>query len=246
MIEITEDELTDLPITQVIGATTADDEDEEYDVDNGIDDEFQFGQDNAVVEADAQTLKLHAECQKVGGEFNRLCNVLDEHKPFIVSMMRQFDYKKGFRGHAIQFPDFTEPIFFPDYVEKVYGIKVHRLNQLINHTPENFVKHTPKPLEERPDYIKGVQAGRQTAEDQMAAKGVDIKSTVADIVGEKPPTAPPVIDSKDVYAYFSQLEKEPQTIAFEIVAMLEELGLDAQQIKAVSDLMKKQVKAATA
>jgi hypothetical protein len=252
-IEI-EDELKNLSpatseiISEVTDATTTDNdvEDEVEVEDEGFDAEHPYGQSNKVIEADVLTLKAHAACLAAGPLFKNLNSVIEEYKPFILAVKRTFNVKQGYRGLQVQFPDFAEPVFWSEYCEKVFDLTTRRINQLLEQTDASYVKSTPKPLEERTDYIKGLQAGRQQAETQMIAKGGDIKSTLKDIIEEKPQAATPAIDGKDVYAYFDKLEKEPQTVAFEIVAMLEALGFDGQQIKAVSDLMKKQVKAATA
>jgi hypothetical protein len=184
MIEITQDELSDLPVNpanfaEATGTTTSQQDEPE---DEGFDADHPYGQSNEVIPADDQALKCHEACLKAGPLFQNLNDVINEYKPFILALKNKFKVKKGYRGLQIKFPDFPEPVYYAEYCDKVFSLTTTRINQLLNHSDEPYIKATPKPLEERNDYIKGLQAGRQQAETQMKAKGVDTKSTLADIV----------------------------------------------------------------
>ena len=152
--------------------------------------------------------------------------------------------KKGYAGHKVSFPDFPNGVYWSEYCDEVFDLTPTRVNQLINHKdekPDNLRR--PKPLEERADYLKGKERGYQQAHDEMLAKGVDVKASksIADLVEEDEDDAPKFADD-DPYSYWSQLDKDAPTFAKEVLAMMEEVGLDSQQISQVIEQMKKQHK----
>jgi hypothetical protein len=246
-LDIATDELNDLPpvatserISKVPGGS-------EEPEDDYIDAEEAEGS-SKVVEADEQALKLHEECKKFGQRFRSLCSEFDEYAPFVIAMKKKFGVKMGFAGHKLRLPDFPEGIYWSTYCDEVFDLTPRRVNQLINHTdekPENVRRQ--RPIEEHPAYLKGKAAGRLERDNELLAKGVDKESkTLEEIVAdEEPEPKSPQFDRQNPYAYWTELDKDAPVLAQEVLAMLEEIGLDSQQIGQVIEQMKKQHKPST-
>jgi len=214
-LTITQDELQDLtsPVTGDVQPQPAspDLDDEE--------DTLDFEGSDEVITPDVFTLKAHAECLRVGGNFRRLCDEIDQHAPYIMTMRRAFDFKNGYGGHKLKFAEFPNPVDFHDYCRKVYNLSVSRIMQLINKKLENVKPPAKKiPLEERPDYLKGLTAGREHAETQAVAKGIDVKSKLADIVSDEPITQ--VLTQGEREAIAAIASKRAEIIAEELYATL--------------------------
>lgn len=245
-LNIATDELNDLPPLAASGKLLEAPDGSEEPEDDDIDaDEFEGSCE--VVEADEQALKLHDECKKFGMRFRSLCSEINEYALYIIALKRKFSVKQGWAGHKLRLPDFPDGIYWSEYCDEVFDLTPGRVNQLIAHKdekPQNVRR--AKPIEEHHAYLKGKAAGRLERDNELLAKGVDIKEskvTLADIVADKEPEPEsPQSDEQDPYAYWSLLDKDAPVLAKEVLAMLEEIGLDSQQIGQVIEQMKKQHK----
>jgi hypothetical protein len=101
----------------------------------------------------AQSLTIARRCHSVAAYF-------EVNKPWIIELRQRFEVSQGQPGHTLNIEG--NDILWREFVETYFGISLRWMNELLQiiEKPEP----SPKPIEEKPLYQKGFEAGRHSVE----------------------------------------------------------------------------------
>jgi len=185
----------------------------------------------------------------------KLMKLFDKCRPWVQDLKDNlFRVRQGSSGRAVVIGGIA--LSWDEFCHATFDVGAKRINQLLEIDdrkddlrptlpPVKKLHLTQQQLEEMLDakYEEGIAAAAEGVEDEVDETEAGVPEVVRQLEeAVANAEVPKLVKGDDVYDYFRQFEKDKQTIATELSAMLVELGLDLQDINEVLRLAAKDAK----
>jgi hypothetical protein len=115
-----------------------------------------------------------AQAVKVAKSFSQLWN---DYSKWLVELKTRFGVRQGSRGK--QLPIEGKMLYWDDFCDVYLNTTADNFKHYVQReNQQGFSTTARKPLERRPDYIKGKQAGIEEERNRQLTAGVDVKASV--------------------------------------------------------------------
>ena len=113
-----------------------------------------------------------AQAVKVAKSFAQLWN---DHSKWLVELKTRFGVRQGSRGK--QLPIEGKMLYWDEFCDVYLNTTAENFKHYVQREKNGSSTTTRKPLEKRPDYIKGKQAGIEEERNRQLKLGVDVKAS---------------------------------------------------------------------
>jgi hypothetical protein len=120
-----------------------------------------------------------AQCVKAAKSFSKLW---DDHKEWFIELKTRSGYRQGSRGKQLSVEG--KLLYWDEFCDEYLGTTANNFKHYMQREKEqrSSSDRMEKPDEFKPIYKKGFAAGMQKAQDDILAKGVDVRAKAAPVL----------------------------------------------------------------